>query len=258
MAFNRFVLLAVLLLAGCGKAELQGKIYIITGAQQTVPLADTEIQLFDESKSLEALKQFENERAEFNEKFQVILPLINKSIDQKLAVIQAQAPLSNIDSSIEIKKYILENSGPELSDQFKAERSEELSLERSTRTSIANNVERLKKDFYKTQESIDELLAKQSFYNNPRSYIKNLESKNLGIKVRTDSDGNFTITLPNPGKYLIAAYNQRETFGKTESYEWLFWTTAEKRSTTKIDITNRNLHGTNCDTCFKIIPIKAN
>jgi hypothetical protein len=73
-----------------------------------------------------------------------------------------------------------------------------------------------------------------------------------GTKVATNSDGQFSMSLPSDRKYALAARAQRRVFDSTEQYYWLIWVPLEGQETKYVMLTNRNLMGEDSsDTVFK-------
>ena len=58
-------------------------------------------------------------------------------------------------------------------------------------------------------------------------------------KTMTNSNGEFSVTLPRKGKFAIAAHAHRET--PEEKYYWLIWVSLDDQATKTIMLSNHNL-----------------
>jgi hypothetical protein len=79
----------------------------------------------------------------------------------------------------------------------------------------------------------------------PRHLIDKLKDS-VGVS-KTDSDGNFNLTLP-PGTYIFTAIGNRLAGGSMETYEWAVRIEA-KKPTQKIMLSNDNLVSSLCNEC---------
>ena len=57
----------------------------------------------------------------------------------------------------------------------------------------------------------------------------------------TDAEGKFTLKLPKPGRYALAARAERSVINKTEEYYWLVWINADENTQKTIILSNDNL-----------------
>lgn len=78
-------------------------------------------------------------------------------------------------------------------------------------------------------------------YESAETYFDDVYFPQGVTSATTDAEGKFTLKLPKPGRYAIAARAERNVINKTEEYYWLVWINADGRATKTIMLSNNNL-----------------
>lgn len=121
--------------------------------------------------------------------------------------------------------------------------------------------EKINKEFALTYQRFDK---KREEYNSFEAqyfgFLKGtywLEGLPRPIQVtKSDADGKFTLKL-KPGRYGLVATSVRKVINSTEEYYWILWMDVNKKSLTKVLLSNDNLlerKSANCAVPFNLLP----
>lgn len=85
------------------------------------------------------------------------------------------------------------------------------------------------------------LEEQKEYYTSGRHYFDDLPSSVAVAK--TDADGKFTLKMPRVGTFAVTASASRLVGEKTETYNWMVWTSLDGQPSKRLMLSNDNMVG---------------
>ena len=218
--FLIFYILIIITTTGCNReVNLEGEVFIVTKGGESVKLGLVEIIAIPE---LDAKNFIEEKKSKSQDEY----------LKAKQEFIYNKREYAWIMQGKALAKMGLYSFRSQERDDARTEMSQWLAI------------------YDRWNKIYERILAKDNVYIRefiwPKGdyYYNDLPLNKVIGKATSNADGIFNITLPEKGKYLLAAHTQRQIADQQEEYYWLIWVTVSGKHKDHIMLSNNNLFGT--------------
>jgi hypothetical protein len=220
--------------------ELSGEVFIVTQGAQSIKLGlvtvvaipEEEMTTFLEHKRATAAKLKSERQIEIN-------AAENAMTDSRkaIAVSEAAIPTARKAASAAHLRYmeVVDWENPEIG---KKEKQEQHMFERQA-VAKQQKVQARRKTLAAQQITLGMMKADRDYLDTSDYYFADLPA---GIaSAKTNADGLFTMTIPQQGKFALAAHASRRILDREENYYWLVWESLDGKSTKTVMLSNDNI-----------------
>ena len=235
-SFSSLVIVC-LLLSSCSlfpehKRELKGEIFIVTNGAQNIKLALVEVRVIPEAD----MNVFISHKQTAIDKERQDLQAYYENADSEYQKARVAADQANAQhqAALQTEKRASDKSVYQPIDEFLRgigdansafEKYKAAGEETRRRANLSDQLKRTaetrSEDRKKAQEKLDSFPTAEFYFDGLPAGMD---------KTTTNSNGEFSLTVPSNGKFALAALASRQVVGERERYYWLVWVSLEGRS----------------------------
>ncbi|MGQ0430351.1 MAG: hypothetical protein ACT4UQ_10505 [Gammaproteobacteria bacterium] len=216
--------------------ELSGEVFIVTQGGPSIKLGLVTVVAIPESEINKHIQERQLAARAFARGQEPKIAAAEKAVsDAQDALVAAQTARPKSDSDGDTAYLAcLQTSATrgECRDKRNSQRLSEL-------RSIVAQIEQRKFVLKNRLDELTELQAAVAGTNESAFYFQDLPAGFATAK--SNSDGQFTMSVPTTGRFALAASASRRVIGNTEEYYWLVWESLEGKATKKVMLSNDNL-----------------
>jgi hypothetical protein len=219
------LLFLLLLFAGCSmigrEVEFKGNIFIVAGDGQNIKLELVEIHAF----TAEEMKGYTEQ----------VTPLSESEKDKLQKIYDAaksEYKIANIDlANARSVLMVASNRREDELERMNASVNE-LGFKQAQVISLAATFESKKAAMQSAKAKLEKFPTAEFFF----QHLPVAHSKAI-----SDSNGNFTLKLPNKGRFVLSAHSTKMVLDKQQNYYWLLRINADGKSGSPFILSNNNL-----------------